>query len=90
MPLTFKRNAFDDYEAYSGDCLIGSIDHGTAEKGDTEYTWSIGALPPTPQWQATGYSAPDLESAMQALQSSFDEWLVCAHLVERGDPVETG
>ena len=82
MPLVFKQNAFDDYEAFSGDCLIGSIEVRANDKGVTDYTWSIGALPPTPKWQATGYTAPDLEAAMQALQSSFDEWLKCARLIE--------
>lgn len=53
MPLVFKRNAFDDYEAFSRACQIGSIERRTNDKGETDYTWSIGTLPPTPRWQAT-------------------------------------
>ncbi len=91
MALVFKRNPFDDYEAYSGDCLIGSIEHRTNDKtGEIEYGWAIETLPRSPRWQSTGHVAPDLETAMQQLQSSFEDWLECAQLMPKGEAAIEG
>ena len=72
MPLIFKRNAFDDYDALSGP--IGIIEYRTNEKtGETEYA------PPTPKWNA--------EAARQ-LASSRERFVAAAiaSSIRRGSP----
>ena len=83
MAVEFKQTPFNDYEAFSNQCLIGGIEQRDDGKGNTLWCWSLGTLPPTPRWQVTGHEALDLESAKEALRKSFAEWLECAGLVEK-------
>lgn len=84
MAVEFKQTPFNDYEAFSNQCLIGGIEQRDDGNGNTQWTWSLGTLPPTPRWQVQGHVAPDLESAKDALRTSFAEWLECAGLIEKG------
>jgi hypothetical protein len=83
MAVEFKITPFNDYEAFSNQCLIGGIEQRDDGKGNTEWCWSLGTLPPTPRWQVKGHVASDLEAAKEALRASFAEWLECAGLVEK-------
>ena len=45
MAIELKVTPFNDYEAFSNQCLIGGIE----QRDDTEMTewcWSLGTLPP--------------------------------------------
>jgi hypothetical protein len=90
MAIEFRPTPFNDYEAFSGECLIGGIEQRDNGSGNTEWCWSLGMLPPTPRWQTKGHKAPDLETAMQALRISFKEWLECADLIEKKETEKLG
>ena len=71
MAVEFKTTPFNDYEAFSNECLIGGIEQRDNGGGGTDWCWSLGTLPPTPRWQITGHEAPDLETARRRSGQAF-------------------